>query len=518
MYQYQRQYKVPCCRLRKGSSIEMVNIVLPESNVYGLQPDTILSRFQEQILPNPTSSSMPQSNLCPLRTLLLTVGLLFAWGCSSQEPKTEVNNAPVANKDRPPLKIWLIDAPELESELKVRWQAASDQPIAIESVPAHDMAGRSLSVADVVIFPGNFMGDLIQKGVIGKLPSQAMAKSDSANSPARWQAIASYGGHVYAQPLGATNLAAIVRGADIQPLVELDGLLTEARGVNANSESQWSKFLKSTQVDRSELSLAANDPLDAKLSNLSHREKDWLVERFLWIAATTDARRKGLFDLAKMNARLHQPEFALAAKVLAELVRSFPETLLDQPPAAWNSVTVPSTEKISFAIGWPNSNGTESSETNSATQERPKVAPLVWNPNHGLVASVGKNTRQTSVSCKFLLWLCSPEQREALRSICPRIELFPTQIDRDMAREDYRDFQLANSRDKRKEGMELSLRLANADQYRAALADSLIAAIRSPDQSAELMAQCSQSWNELTNKLGKETQRLSEEQSLGYQK
>ena len=99
----------------------MLNEVLPNSNVYELRTDTILSRFQEQNLLNPMSSSMPQSNLCPLRTLLLTLGLLFAWGCSSQEPKTAVSNSPVANKDRPPLKIGLIDAPELERELKVRF-------------------------------------------------------------------------------------------------------------------------------------------------------------------------------------------------------------------------------------------------------------------------------------------------------------------------------------------------------------------------------------------------------------
>jgi hypothetical protein len=113
---------------------------------------------------------------------LLTIGLLFSWGCISQEPKTDVNNSPVANKDRPPLKIGLIDAPELERELKVRWQAASDQPIQIENMPAHDIAGRSLFAADVVIFPGNLMGDLIQKGVLGKLPSQRTPSNHGLNS------------------------------------------------------------------------------------------------------------------------------------------------------------------------------------------------------------------------------------------------------------------------------------------------------------------------------------------------
>jgi hypothetical protein len=123
---------------------------------------------------------------------------------------------------------------------------------------------------------------------------------------------------VYAQPLGATNLAAIVRRADIQPLVELDGLLAEARGLNANSERQWTQFLQSIEVDRVELSQATNDAFEAKLSNLSHREKDWLVERFLWIAATTDARRKGLFDLAKMDETKRE---GVAARLLTLLKR-----------------------------------------------------------------------------------------------------------------------------------------------------------------------------------------------------
>ena len=66
--------------------------------------------------------------------------------------------------------------------------------------------------------------------------------------------------------------------------------------------------------------------------------------------------------------------------------------------------------------------------------------------------------------------------------------------------------------------MELSLRMASANQYRDILADCLIELIRQPDQADSIMASCSLQWDQLTVKLGIETQRISEEQSLGYRK
>jgi hypothetical protein len=60
--------------------------------------------------------------------------------------------------------------------------------------------------------------------------------------------------------------------------------------------------------------------------------------------------------------------------------------------------------------------------------------------------------------------------------------------------------------------------MANADQYRSILADCLVEAIREPDRIESIMADCSSKWDQLTAKLGIESQRLSEEQSLGFSK
>ena len=483
------------------------------------QRDTILSQFKEQNRQFPKTSSVQVFYMSPFRRVLSILSLLFFLGCGAQDQAPQTGAVELANRDRPPLKVWLIDAPELEKELGVRWQAASDQPIEIENLSALEIASSLPLTVDVIVYPGNQMGDLIQKGVIGRLPSQAIDKKDSESLPARWRNISHYGGHCYAVPLGAVNLGAVARGIRIQPLIELDGVISNARGLNAISEQYWNKFLEPIE-SKAALSNDAASALATKLSALSPHEKDWLVERFLWVAATTDARTKGLFDLVKMEARLNQPEFKLAANIFARLVRAFSNTLLDEPTAAWSSATVKAVDKIAFAIGWPKSAATET-ETDQATwqsSEKPIVTPLIWNANHGLVASIGKNTRQTSVSNKFLLWISEPEQREALRTLCPRIELRSGQLDRSASQDDYREFQIANNRDTRQEGMQLSLRLANADQYRALLADSLVAAILAPDKAGDIMAKCSQDWNDLTTKLGKEPQRLSEQQSLGYMK
>lgn len=92
------------------------------------------------------------------------------------------------------------------------------------------------------------------------------------------------------------------------------------------------------------------------------------------------------------------------------------------------------------------------------------------------------------------------------------------QNDRNGSREDYRAFQTINNRDSRVEPMELSLRMANADQYRAILAQRLVASLREPDQIESILASCATEWDQLTEKLGTDSQRISEEKSLGHRK
>jgi len=215
-----------------------------------------------------------------------------------------------------------------------------------------------------------------------------------------------------------------------------------------------------------------------------------------------------------MESRLTQTEFINSAMILSRLALLFPETILIEPSQAWEMAVTKSDHSPGFAIGWPNSNLIDNSDSTAKVT----VAQWAWNPGRGLMASVAKKTRQTAVSCQFIAWLSEPEQREALRAVCSRIELAAGQNDRNSIRDDYRAFQSINSNELPSEPMGLSLRMANADQYRAILSDSLVEALGSPDKIESILADCSMKWNVLTNKLGMEQQRMSEEQSLGYRK
>ncbi len=442
-------------------------------------------------------------------------------GQSSKGPSDAVESSAAS---RPSLKIWIVDAPELEKELSVRWQAASDQALKIENFSARDALSREAFNADVVIYPGTLLGDLVKKDAISRLPLEAIATKESENSldsivyswPVRWRNISTFGSHVYAVPLGATNLGAILYGVDFAPLNELQTLLNGSTDPKSQSIGHWNQLLTDVEKALTSSARQREEWLLSRLAMLEDHERAALVDRFLFIASTTKSRNRGLFDLLKMESRLSQPDFVNALNILSRMARLFPETIAEEPGKAWETA-VSRKDQVSFAIGWPSSIATNPDDGETASTKG-GVTPISWNPGRGLIASVGRKTKQTAVSCQFLLWLGEPEQREALRAVCPRIELTAEQSDRNSSGIGYRAFQLLNNRDNRVEPMELSLRMANADQYRSILADSLIAAIKSPDQIETILGACSRQWDQLTIQLGADTQRISEEQSLGYRK
>lgn len=487
-------------------------------NVHFSQADTILLPLQEQNHLSKTKMTSFVEFIQKLAFLTIVFCCFVLAGCGQRTPKP-IAEPPVS--ERPPLKIWIVDAPELEKQISVRWQAASDQSLKIENFSMDGFAAQEPFNPDVVIYPALMLGDLVQKQSISRLPPQAFLNRGADNTeqtpegngtslwPVRWRNSATFGGQVYGMPLGATNLGIAMVG--LRGALSLDNL-TSAKDMNSQSLDQWVQFLDRTETDLSDSRIKRQLALEEHLLKISPLEKSFLVDRFLLIASTTSARNRGLFELVKMESRLTQTEFINSTMILARLALLFPETISIEPSQAWEMTVAKSDRSPGFAIGWPNTSLID----NSDSQAKVTVAQWAWNPGRGLLASVGKKTRQTAVSCQFIAWLSEPEQREALRAVCSRIELSAGQNDRNSIRDDYRAFQSINSPELPSEPMGLSLRMANADQYRAILADCLAEALRWPDKIESILADCSMKWNLLTNKLGMEQQRMSEEQSLGY--
>lgn len=442
---------------------------------------------------------------------LLTLGLT---GCTpgKKKPGTGEENQIISSKDRPPLKVVLVDG-AFSRELEIQWQAFSDQPLAIETVSLSDFHARKQDSTDVWIFPANLLGEMVSKQMVSQLPQAAYGKapSDALDEaappkespmdawPARWRGASRYGGTVYAMPLGAKPLAVIARGIDLAPLKAAEPTLGRSEELSANSRNAWETVLKAMP--------SATLP---ESPEWTPQQLDRLVDHFLFVASTTNARYRGLFDVSKMTAKLDSPDLVNAAQILAEIWRVSPLSILLPPQEAWQRTT--DSTDASLAIAYPPNTGDMTSDERDDLQ----MAGLSWNPNHGLLIAVGKKTRQSAVSNQFVSWLSEPEQRGTFSKLDERIELWPSQPDPNAGRSDYRAYTTLINNVQRPEPTTLLIRFHHAHLYRQRLSEALLACIQSPDQCKSLLAECSKAWDKITEQNNAPQQRLSVEQSTGF--
>lgn len=435
----------------------------------------------------------------------------------------------------PPLKIALVEAPELESELSLRWQTVSDQGLQMVKMTRAELLTGDVSTLDGIIFHADFLGSLFDRGWIAPVPAQVLARLNGsallvkensndessegagdpyANWPSRWRSVSNFGGKPMAVPLGAPSWIAITAGIDPQPLLDLHQAIISNQNTSEISARTWDDFLtRAEQVTfaNREANLAA---LRESLASVNAEQKKHLVDRFLWMLSFSESRYRGLFDLFKLQARVNLPEFVRTAKNLHRLAVIEPKTILATPVEAWESVAVGSSR---FAIGFPSTDGQQRlSRQDAAT--KPAVLPLVWNGADGLVISMGRRTRQSASAADFLVWVASEDQRVALQPISARIELLDSDHDRNLVREDYRDYQTMQRLESSHLSMELTPRFFRNDQYRELLGDALVDILRDPDQAEKRLAQCKKAWDQLTDEIGKEKLRVSLESASGYSK
>lgn len=454
------------------------------------------------------------------------VGFFIA-GCSSpKEDSASVKsqNPTVAAKDRPPLKVVLVDV-AFSEEMSIQWQSSSDQPLRIENISIADLQQRKQDSTDVWIFPANHIGSMISKQLISPLPQAAYGKppldeDDSSPSktesvadlwPARWRGTSRYGGTVYAMPLGAKPLALIAKKIDLSPLVAAEPTVGRSEELSQKSRDAWLSVLKSLPTAPTTVSIDGAVSVNGGDSiDWDQKKLDRLVDHFLFIASTTNARYRGLFDVSKMTAKLDSNDLVQSVAILAELWRVAPNSFLTDATDAWGNVK--SSEATSIAIGYPSSLDSLEAEQDSELQ----LSNLSWNANHGLLVGIGKKTRQSAVSAQFVQWLSASEQRATFARLDSRIELWPQQTDPNSGRNDYRLYTTLINRELRPEPTSLLIRFDNAGDYRRKLAETLLSCLKSPDQAKTLLAECSKAWDKITEQNNAPQQRLSVEQSIGF--
>lgn len=446
--------------------------------------------------------------------------LLTLVGCQP----TDVKPPPDAASDTPeavskiPLRVWIV-APLAEPDLLQRqWMANSEQPLELRSLTVSELLQEPKCQCDVLLYPANLMGELIERSWIVKLPSGVLQESEPGSedaglsaTPATWHAQSAYGGEMKGLSLGCAV-----------PVFVASTALTDN-----NSVGSWESLLAQLQVEANESPQFSFDAADVS--------PEALVDRFFAIVASLSDRDPGygmLFDLQSMQARLTDPEYRRAAAIMAALA-SQPEglaSILGSHSSAWTwaashetpalAIAAPALlDKLAAAITTGNivsiqANSVEPDNTNSTklrsepAAERPRIA--WWSTGAGLVASLSSQCRQTNQANACLRWLVNPAMRGVLATLLPGVEAAAPTAGGD-ALSWIAEQGLAQSVTVK--GLSLEPRLPSTHLYRQTLADELQQFLSGKKNAEQALQAAAQRWDEITKDIG-QRQRRNYEQSL----
>jgi hypothetical protein len=468
--------------------------------------------------------------------------LISLAGCPGKAPDRTKNDAAgkVGRGDLPPLKIGILDCDELSEVLVNRWQEYSDQPIELIRFERLKVGTQDSPSLDVILYPGNFLGTLFEKEWIAPLPSLLLERLggqkqngdkrntgkksltpknlDPEDSPqgfeswsSRWRSIAHYNGKSVGLPLGAPCWVAATRGLDIEPLKRLHQAIASNQNNSELASESLEAFLQKSESTLQDSLEARQALLAEKLNDLPSIDRRALVERFLWMMTTSESRYRGLIDPYKVTARLGLPEFARSARFLHRLALIEPTTILASPVEAWERVAE---GKAVFGIGWPRTDGFQ--RAGLASDSKPlQLVPFLYNGAQGLLASLGRKTRQSSMSVEFMHWLHREDNRAALQAKSPRIEVLEIENDTNRVREDYRDYQTLQRLEAGNSTLDMTPRFVDADLLIDGLADALLDILADPESASARLEQCKLQWAKSIDSIGAESLRRSLERATG---
>ncbi|MCC7336435.1 MAG: hypothetical protein IT422_15205 [Pirellulaceae bacterium] len=453
---------------------------------------------------------VPASILCGL------IGMTLA-GCQPTDvkaPTDEVSDTPVV-ASKIPLRVWIV-APLTEPDLLQRqWLASSEQPLELRSLTALELLQESQCQCDVLIYPANLMGELIERSWIVKLPSGVLQENDSGSgdtehstTPATWLAQAAYGGEVKGLSLGCSV-----------PVFVASNALAES-----HSAGSWESLLAQLQIEANESPQFSFEAADVS--------PDALVDRFFAIVASLSDRDPGygmLFDLQSMQARLTDPEYRRAAGIMAALA-SQPKglaSILGSHSLAWTWAASHETPALAIAaptlldkpaaalatggivsIKWDSAERESTSPSADALAERPQIA--WWSTGAGLVASQSSQCRQTNQANACLRWLVDPAMRGVLATLLPGVEAGAPKGSGE-ALSWIAEQGLAQSITVK--GLSLEPRLPSTHLYRQTLADELQQFLSGKKNAEQALQAAAQRWDEITRNIGS-AQRRNYEKSL----
>jgi hypothetical protein len=312
-------------------------------------------------------------------------------------------------------------------------------------------------------------------------------------------------------PLGGPCWVVATRGLDVDALKQLQQAIASNQNTPNIATEAFEAFLSKTESTLEDSLESRRKTLAAALRDRKATDKRALVNRFLWIMITTESRYRGLVDPYKVTPRLALPEFARSARYLQRLALIEPTTILSSPVEAWEKVAE---GQAVIGIGWPRSDGFQRATVGSDVKTL-KLIPILFNGADGILASIGRKTRQSSMASEFMFWLNREENRAALQAKTPRVEVLEIENDSNRIREDYREYQTLQRLEASNTTLDMTARFLQADVFVDSLGEALLDILEKPELADSRLEACKTKWAELIDSIGVESLRSSLERATG---
>lgn len=472
----------------------------------------------------------------PLWDSVIVCAVILTIGCDSAEKSSATESLKSEQpKAMVPLRVWWVEdnAEAEKAYVERQWQAGSDRPLDLRVLTKQELLSSTRCDSDVIIYPAQLVGEMIQRGWLAELPSSLQARNASrptpaglasapatanenveqqsvqdTNRPAAWIDQVRYASRLWGLSLGAT---APVIMANFQ----LPASLTSSDSTGRDPIAFWNQLIESLPAGTD--SRQSTDQMDYAA----------ICERYLVIAVSINSRepRFGLLiDPESLKCRLGDPEFVEAANILNRLnERNFSALAIGGSQAsAWQSLLA---ESPNITIGLPPLPSPEVDRVTAITGCVPPANVTItnaaskgarsttgWNSGNGRIVSIANECRQTAQSVEFSKWITSESNRDVLGKRFQGIASNGNYAPSSSAWQ----IQRLAARLTQQPRLPTEPRIVGCVQYRAALGEHLSRMLMGKCDAKQAMLEAAQAWDQITAKqTNRRELRTLVEQSLG---
>lgn len=479
---------------------------------------------------------------------LLAVQMILLPGCGTKqqpEAKSFTKVTPIT------LRLLVIDDPALAKMIKREWEARSEGELDLQEMRADDLRkiqDRRIN-ADAILYPSTMLGDLASHQWLTPFPKDKLDDPSyqfrDIFAATRKQEII-WEEETYAVPLGSAPLLLFYREDIFQDL-------------SLKPPQTWTEYQEVSQklATRADVQKFLAEGDSEWCGSIEPLFDVWAAQTLLARAASYSKHRSQfstLFDYRTMEPLIAGPPFVRALQELVEVAKAAPKTFAECRPA--DSVRRLRLGQCAMAIGGLAEEMETSNPNNSSPAGTPPaigVSPLPgsndvynfrskdWSQRSeeenlhvplvgtgGRLGSVTQESRQPAEAIRLLMWLSGPEMSPQISAAstvaAPFRQSHVPQVDRWtttwkaggwLSQDTIKQYGDAIQESLNETNCLVTLRIPGREQYLQALADSVRQTIDGKHSPDAALADVARKWQEITESLGVEKQRLAYAQSIG---